>query len=244
MQLYGFCNLLPDTHYRVKRTHRILKDHGHSLPTDERVIKGISFNIYKGETFALVGESGSGKSLAALSVIRLHPSQSTLQADSIQLAEIDILRTPEADLCTVRGQRVAMIFQDPMSSLNPVMSIGQQIAETIQLHLMLGMAKDLLIFSGFDNTPGLHDRDPVSHIRYQGKIALYCKSSATIRTSRYPGCIATHQRISAPIIRWPATAGDDRHRFIFSGFDNTPGLHDRDPVSHIRYQGKIMTDKP
>ena len=104
---------------------------------DERVIKGISFNIYKGETFALVGESGSGKSLAALSVIRLHPSQSTLQADSIQLAEIDILRTPEADLCTVRGQRVAMIFQDPMSSLNPVMSIGQQIAETIQLHFSL-----------------------------------------------------------------------------------------------------------
>ena len=103
----------------------------------ESVINGISFSINKGETFALVGESGSGKSLAALSVMRLQPSQATLQADSIQLADIDILRTPEAKLCQVRGRRVAMIFQDPMSSLNPVMSIGQQIAETIQLHFSL-----------------------------------------------------------------------------------------------------------
>jgi len=102
--------------------------------SNDLVIDGISFNIYKGETFALVGESGSGKSLAALSVLRLHPAQAYLQADTIQLGDIDILRTPESELCRVRGQQVAMIFQDPMSSLNPVMSIGQQIAETIQLH--------------------------------------------------------------------------------------------------------------
>jgi len=104
---------------------------------DESVIKGISFTINPGETFALVGESGSGKSLAALSVLRLQPTQATLQADAIQLGDIDILRTPESELCQVRGQRIAMIFQDPMSSLNPVMTIGQQIAETIQLHFDL-----------------------------------------------------------------------------------------------------------
>lgn len=100
----------------------------------QSVINGISFSINPGETFALVGESGSGKSLAALSVLRLHPAQAYLQADTIQLGEVDILRTPEAELCQVRGRRIAMIFQDPMSSLNPVMTIGQQIAETIQLH--------------------------------------------------------------------------------------------------------------
>ncbi|MBE0471082.1 MAG: ABC transporter ATP-binding protein [Methyloprofundus sp.] len=103
----------------------------------QSVINGISFQINKGETFALVGESGSGKSLAALSVLRLHPAQAYLQADTIQLADVDILRTPESELCQVRGRRVAMIFQDPMSSLNPVMTIGQQIAETIQLHFAL-----------------------------------------------------------------------------------------------------------
>ncbi len=103
----------------------------------QQVVKGISFKIYQGETFALVGESGSGKSLAALSVLRLHPTQATLQAEAIQLGNIDILRTPESELCQVRGRRVAMIFQDPMSSLNPVMTIGQQIAETIQLHFSI-----------------------------------------------------------------------------------------------------------
>jgi len=101
---------------------------------EQQVINGISFKLYKGETFALVGESGSGKSLAALSVLRLQPAQANLQADTIQLGDTDILRTPESELCQVRGRRVAMIFQDPMSSLNPVMTIGQQIAETIQLH--------------------------------------------------------------------------------------------------------------
>ncbi len=101
------------------------------------VIKGIDFQIHKGETFALVGESGSGKSLAALSVLRLQPAQAKLQADTIQLAEIDILRTPEYKLAQVRGQRVAMIFQDPMSSLNPVMTIGQQIEEVLQIHFSL-----------------------------------------------------------------------------------------------------------
>lgn len=105
--------------------------------SNQEVISGISFNIYKGETFALVGESGSGKSLAALSVLRLHPTQAHLQADTIQLGNIDILRTPESELCQVRGRRIAMIFQDPMSSLNPVMTIGQQIAETIQLHFSI-----------------------------------------------------------------------------------------------------------
>jgi len=103
----------------------------------QAIIKGINFTINKGETFALVGESGSGKSLAALSVLRLHPAQANLVADSIQLSEIDILRTPEKDLCKVRGQRIAMIFQDPMSSLNPVMTIAQQISETLELHFSL-----------------------------------------------------------------------------------------------------------
>jgi len=101
------------------------------------VINGISFDINKGETLALVGESSSGKSLAALSVLRLHPTQAEIQADMIQLAEFDILRTAESELCQLRGRRIAMIFQDPMSSLNPVMSIGQQITETLQIHFSL-----------------------------------------------------------------------------------------------------------
>jgi peptide/nickel transport system ATP-binding protein len=103
----------------------------------KKVIKGIDFTINPGETFALVGESGSGKSLTALSVMRLHPMQARLQADIIQLNDIDILRTSESDLCKIRGRKVAIIFQDSTSSLNPVMTIAKQISETLEIHFSL-----------------------------------------------------------------------------------------------------------
>jgi peptide/nickel transport system ATP-binding protein len=104
---------------------------------EEPVVKDIAFEIYAGETFALVGESGSGKSMTALAVLRLLPANATIKADAINLQGVNLLQKPEADLCQVRGRRIAMIFQDPMTSLNPVMSIGEQVAEVIKIHFSL-----------------------------------------------------------------------------------------------------------
>ena len=101
------------------------------------VVDGVSFNIKPSETFALVGESGSGKSLTALAVMRLLPNAATMRADSIQLGNDDILKIPEIDFCQFRGRRIGFIFQDPMSSLNPVMTIGAQIAEVLNIHFQL-----------------------------------------------------------------------------------------------------------
>jgi peptide/nickel transport system ATP-binding protein len=101
------------------------------------VVDGISFCVYPGETFALVGESGSGKSITALSVLRLLPPNAQINADGILLQGLDLAQLPEQALCKIRGRRMAYIFQDPMSALNPVMTIGQQIAETIRLHFAL-----------------------------------------------------------------------------------------------------------
>ncbi|WP_349432571.1 dipeptide ABC transporter ATP-binding protein [Methylomarinum sp. Ch1-1] len=101
---------------------------------DETVVDNISFTINRGETFALVGESGSGKSITALSVLRLLPSGARLQASSILLQDENLLRIPEIDFCQVRGKRIGLIFQDPMSSLNPVMTIGEQVAEVMRIH--------------------------------------------------------------------------------------------------------------
>lgn len=101
------------------------------------VVDDISFDIYPGETFALVGESGSGKSITALSVLRLLPNNAALSATSISLQGDNLLKLPELELCKIRGRRIGLIFQDPMSSLNPVMTIGEQIAEAIQQHLPL-----------------------------------------------------------------------------------------------------------
>jgi len=101
---------------------------------DDTVVNQISFEVFKGETFALVGESGSGKSITALSVLRLLPNNALVSADKISLNNENLLTIPEIDFCKVRGKRIGLIFQDPMSSLNPVMTIGEQIAEVIQIH--------------------------------------------------------------------------------------------------------------
>jgi ABC-type microcin C transport system duplicated ATPase subunit YejF len=102
-----------------------------------KVVDQVSFEVFAGETFALVGESGSGKSLTALAVMRLLPNAATMRADSIQLGNDDILKIPEIDFCQFRGRRIGFIFQDPMSSLNPVMTIGAQIAEVLNIHFQL-----------------------------------------------------------------------------------------------------------
>ena len=101
---------------------------------DEKVVNDISFDVYAGETFALVGESGSGKSITALSVLRLLPNNAKVEASEILLEKENLLRVPEMEFCKIRGRRIGLIFQDPMSSLNPVMTIGKQIAEVMQIH--------------------------------------------------------------------------------------------------------------
>ncbi len=106
----------------------------------QKVVDDISFTLYAGETFALVGESGSGKSLTALSVLRLLPNNARLEAETINLQGDDLLNQSEFDLCKIRGRRIGFIFQDPMSSLNPVMTIGSQIEEVINLHFDLSKA--------------------------------------------------------------------------------------------------------
>jgi len=98
------------------------------------VVKDVSFDIAPGETLAVVGESGSGKSVTALSIMRLAPVGSSKVDGSIRLDGVELLSLPEHKMREVRGNRIAMIFQEPMTSLNPVLTIGAQIAETLVLH--------------------------------------------------------------------------------------------------------------
>ena len=107
-----------------------------------RAVDGVSFHIEPGETFCLVGESGSGKSVSALSVIRLLPTDLVERCDGevryrldrqARTPPLDLLHLPEEELMRVRGAHIAMIFQEPMTSLNPVFTVGDQIVEAIQL---------------------------------------------------------------------------------------------------------------
>jgi ABC-type microcin C transport system duplicated ATPase subunit YejF len=99
-----------------------------------RALDGVSFKVDRGETVVLVGESGSGKSVSALAIARLLPPAARLPAGAIRLDGEDLLRLPEARMRDIRGARIGMIFQEPQSSLNPVMTIGAQIGETLRRH--------------------------------------------------------------------------------------------------------------
>lgn len=99
-------------------------------------VDGVSFRLERGETLALVGESGSGKTLTGLSLLRLMPPGGRIDpASSILLDGKPVLMLEPEPLRQLRGKRIAMVFQDPMSSLNPVLTVGDQIAETIRAHL-------------------------------------------------------------------------------------------------------------
>jgi peptide/nickel transport system ATP-binding protein len=106
-----------------------------------RAIDGLRLAIERGETFALVGESGCGKSMTALALMRLLPQSGHVAGGDIHLGQgagrVDILDLPEAQMRSIRGGRIGMIFQEPSTSLNPVMRVGDQIVETIEAHTAL-----------------------------------------------------------------------------------------------------------
>ena len=104
------------------------------------VVDGVSFTLRPGRTTALVGESGCGKSATALSLMRLIEPPGHIVSGSVTLDDRDLLTMPEREMEQVRGARIGMIFQDPLTSLNPTLTIGQQITETLQAHRMLSRA--------------------------------------------------------------------------------------------------------
>jgi len=111
-------------------------DHRRFYPVD-----GVSFSLERGKTMALVGESGSGKSLTSLALLQLVPSPGRVEAGSvIRMGETDVLALRGEALRRIRGRRVGMIFQDPMTSLNPVFTVGDQIVEGILAHFKMPRA--------------------------------------------------------------------------------------------------------
>ena len=100
-----------------------------------RAVDGVSFAIQPGETLGIVGESGCGKSVTALSLLRLLPAKlGRTVGGSVSFEGVDILGLDESEMRGIRGNRIAMIFQEPMTSLNPVLTVGHQIAESVRIH--------------------------------------------------------------------------------------------------------------
>ena len=151
-------------------------------------VNGVSFTVDEGETLGLVGESGCGKSVSVLSVMRLIPQPpGKIAGGQVIFQGRDLLQVDDEEIRSVRGNKIAMVFQDPMTSLNPVLTIGTQIGESLELA------------SGDDQRAGT---------QAFGRAA---------QDGRHPGSRGPYRRLSAPVLRRHAPTRDDRHgTFVFA----------------------------
>jgi len=104
-----------------------------------KAVNGVSYRVAKGETIAMVGESGCGKTVSALSILRLvQEPPGKIVSGRVTFEDVDLLKVSNSEMRRVRGAKIAMVFQEPMTSLNPVLTIGRQVSETLELHQHMG----------------------------------------------------------------------------------------------------------
>ena len=143
-------------------------------------VDGVSLSVDAGETLGIVGESGCGKTMTALSVMQLLPPGGQIAAGSVRLNGLEISALAESDLRNIRGNEIGMIFQDPLTSLNPTMTVGNQIAEAVILH------RDVSRDQAMD------------------------RAVEVLEPGRHPAGQGTGQGVPAPVLRRYAAARDDR----------------------------------
>jgi oligopeptide/dipeptide ABC transporter ATP-binding protein len=163
---------------------RDLKTRFHTASGLARAVDGVDLDLEARETLAVVGESGCGKTVLALSIMRLVPDPGRIEGGRIIFDNTDLLALSEKEMRSVRGERISMIFQEPMTSLNPVFKVGEQIAEAIRLHRGLGRkealaaAADMLAQVGLDPRGALgaypHEMSGGMRQRVVIAIALAC----------------------------------------------------------------------
>ncbi|WP_110670809.1 ABC transporter ATP-binding protein [Salinicola halophilus] len=124
----------PPRNAPVLAVERLSIDISHGTGSAQRVVDDLSFNLQAGRTLCIAGESGSGKSLSSLAIMGLLPKVAQLPSGAILYQDRDLLGLPDRQMSRLRGRDIAMIFQEPMTSLNPLMSVGKQLEETIRRH--------------------------------------------------------------------------------------------------------------
>ena len=146
-----------------------------------RAVAGVSFHVDRGETLGIVGESGCGKSATALSIMRLLEHPGRIVSGSIRLEGTELTSLPESAMQQVRGARIAMIFQDPLTSMNPGYRVGWQVAEPLRLH------------------------------RSKNRAQAGAGGGRDAQARRDPRGGGARERVPAPVLGRDAPAGDDRH---------------------------------
>jgi oligopeptide/dipeptide ABC transporter ATP-binding protein len=216
------------------------------------VVNGLSYSLEAGETLAIVGESGSGKSVGVLSLLGLVPQPPAVVSGEVRFGDRDILALPADALRRIRGNEIAMIFQDPMTSLNPVLTIGRQLTESMELHLGLddraarARAVELLDRVGI---PSAHRRlDEYPHqfsggMRQRVMIAIGLACDPTILIADEP-TTALDVTIQAQIVELVAELQAERGMaviWITHDLGVVAGIADR---VLVMYAGQTMEEAP
>lgn len=230
-----------------------LKTYFHKKKQEIRAVDGVSFNIFKGETVALVGESGCGKSLTSISIMGLVPfSGGKVVEGEIRLNGLNLLEQDENEMCRIRGKDISMIFQDPMTSLNPVMKIGKQLTEVIVYHRKLSRqaahqeAVQLLRMVGFSDPDQMMNDYPhqlSGGMRQRVMIAIAMSCNPQLMIADEP-TTALDVTIQAQVL--------DLMRDLTRQFDTSILLitHDLGVVSElaqrviVMYAGQIVEESP
>jgi oligopeptide transport system ATP-binding protein len=220
--------------------------------TQDGVVKAVddvSFYIMPGETLGVVGESGSGKSMTGLSIMRLIPSPpGKIATGEILLEGRDILKMSDNDVRKIRGKEIAMIFQDPMTSLNPVLTVARQLGEAIQLHLHMNREQararsvDLLKLVGIPNAEQRLDQYPHQFSggmrqRVMIAMALSCNPKLIIADEPTTALDVTIQAQILDLMRTLQSEGDTGVIMITHSMGVVAGMADR---VQVMYAGHIV----
>ncbi|MCX2727103.1 ABC transporter ATP-binding protein [Thermomicrobium sp. 4228-Ro] len=218
-----------------------------------KAVDGVSFHLMPGETLGLVGESGCGKSITALSIMRLIPSPpGKIVSGEILFEGEDILKMSDDEVRSIRGRKIAMIFQDPMTSLNPVLTINRQISEALELHL--GMSKqqarqraiELLKMVGIPNAEQRIDQYPHQFSggmrqRVMIAMALSCNPSLLIADEPTTALDVTIQAQILDLIRNLQREHNTALILITHDLGVVAGMTDR---INVMYAGHIVESAP
>ncbi|MFN9745974.1 MAG: ABC transporter ATP-binding protein [Betaproteobacteria bacterium] len=241
---------MPDTRpplLEVRDLRVALAAAGGRLPA----LRGLSFGVERGQTLGLIGESGCGKSLTALALMGLLPEGATVSG-SMRLEGAELVGLPERDWCRLRGDRVAMVFQEPMPALNPLHTVGAQIAEPLRLHRGLGRAAaraEALRLLERVQMPGARDRlDAWPHQLSGGQrqrvviaIALACSPALLVADEPTTALDATLQREVLQLMQ--RLVREDGMGLVLISHD-LGLMADHADRLHVMYAGEIVERGP
>jgi len=225
-----------------------------NIPTAKgmlKVVNNISFTIKKGEVLALVGESGCGKSMTALSLLKLLPNKTKLEG-SILFSGTDIVSASTSEMHRIRGGKISMIFQEPMTSLNPVHKIGNQIAEVIRAHMKKSKKEALELAIHMLNSVGIpdartkaksypHELSGGQRQRVMIAMALACKPTLLIADEPTTALDVT---IQAQILQLMKELKDDfGTSMLFISHDLGVVAEVADRIA-VMYAGEIVEESP